>query len=104
MNSNLETARNYYLGWETSDRSLLKLSPDLTFSSPDDKFSGAEEYLNACWKYSGMKFHNKILLAEGDNVCIKYEINMPDGKMKPFVEWLTFSKGVIKEIMVFYDK
>ncbi len=103
-NENIETAKQYYEGWESSDRSRLRLAPDLKFSSPDDSFNSADEYLNSCWQYSGMKFHNKIILGDDNNICIKYEMKMPDGSFKPFIEWLVFKEGMISEIHVFYHK
>lgn len=103
-NENLETAKQYYEGWETSNKELLKLSPALKFTSPDDSFSSADEFLNACWKHSGMEFQNKIFLSDGDNVCVKYEIAVPGGNLKHFVEWLIFERGMISEIHVFYHK
>ena len=104
MNDNLITAKQYYTGWETSDKSLLKLSPDMKFSSPEGNYESSEEFLNSCWQYSGMKMNNKVFLTGGNNVCVKYEFIMPEGTVKPCVEWLTFENGLIKEIMVFYNK
>lgn len=100
----LKIAEEYYTGWETSDKSLLKLSPDMKFSSPDGNFSSSEEFLNTCWQYSGMKMNNKVFLTGGNNVCVKYEFTLPNGAVKPCVEWLTFENGLINEIMVFYNK
>jgi len=59
---NLETAKKYYEGWETSNTELLSVSPDLKFFSPDGNFSGAKEFLDKCWQFSGVKFQNKIFL------------------------------------------
>jgi len=102
--NNLETAKKYYEAWETSDKRLLKLSPDLKFRSPDASFSNANDFLNECWQFSGVKFQNKIFLSGGNNVCVKYDFPMPGGIIKPMVEWLTIQEGLITEIEVFYDK
>lgn len=101
---NLETAKKYYEGWENSDKELLKISPGLKFFSPDGNFSSAKEFLDECWQFSGILFHNKIFLSGGDNVCVKYDYPLPGGSFKPIVEWLTFKDGVISEIQVFYEK
>lgn len=101
---NLETAKIYYDGWEASNKELLNLSADLKFISPDGNFSGAKEFLDQCWQFSGVKFQNKIFLSGGDYVSVKYDFPMPDGTAKPIVEWLTFKDGVITEIQVFYEK
>lgn len=104
MNNNLTIAEQYYRGWESSDKSLLNLSPDLKFTSPDSNYSNSEDFITACWQYSGIKMNNKIFLSGGDHVCVKYDFSMPDGSVKPCVEWLTFKKGMISEILVFYNK
>jgi hypothetical protein len=103
-NDNIDTARKYYEGWETSNKELLKISPELKFYSPDGNFSSAKEFLDLCWQFSGIKQHNKIFLSGGNNVCVKYDFPLPDGSAKPIVEWLTFNDGIISEIQVFYEK
>lgn len=101
---NLEIARQYYEGWETSNRALLKISPELKFRSPDDRFNSAQDFLDKCWQYSGAKFHNKIFLSGGSSVCVKYDFPIPGSTAKTIVEWLTIEEGVITEIQVFYEK
>ena len=103
-NENLKIAKQYYEGWENSDKELLSISPDLKFFSPDGNFTSAKEFIDQCWQYSGIIFHNKIFLSGGDNVCVKYDFPMPEGSFKPIVEWLTIKDGVITEIQVFYEK
>ena len=101
---NLETAKKYYEGWETSNKELLNVPPELKFTSPDGSFPGAKEFLDQCWQFSGVKFQNKIFLSGGDYVSVKYDFPMPDGTFKPIVEWLTINEGLITEIQVFYEK
>ncbi|MEO8514022.1 MAG: hypothetical protein ABI543_10710 [Ignavibacteria bacterium] len=101
---NLETAGKYYEGWETSNKELLKLSPELKFFSPDGNFSTAKEFLDLCWQFSGTPMNNKVFLSGKENVCVKYDFPLPDGGTKPIVEWLSFSNGLISEIQVFYEK
>ena len=103
-NKNLEIAIEYYKGWETGNKNLLKLSSELKFSSPDDSFNSSHEYLEKCWQYSGVPLLNKEFVSDGDTVCVRYKIQMPDGSMKPFCEWLTFINGEIAEIQVYYDR
>jgi len=100
--SNLDTAKKYYEGWETANKDLLRISPGLKFTSPDLEISGAEEFFENCWQYSGVPFQNKQFIAQGDAVCIKYEMTIPGGKCKHFCEWLTFEGGIITAIRVFY--
>ncbi len=105
MNSdNLNTALNYYKGWETGNRDLLKVSADLKLISPDDTFNSAEEFFEKCWQSNGVPLLNKKFVSEGNTVCVRYEIKMPDGSMKPFCEWLTIEQCLIKEIQVYYDR
>ena len=103
-NENLKIAKDYYKGWETSNKALLKISPELKFSSPDGNFHTAQEFLDLCWQFSGIPMHNKVFLSGGDNVCMKYDFTLPDGTVKSMVEWLTIKDGIITEIQVFYEK
>ncbi len=103
-NKNLNTAIKYYEAWETGNRDLLKVSPDLKLVSPDDTFNSAEEFFEKCWQASGVPLLNKQFVSEGNTVCVRYEIKMPDGSLKPFCEWLVFEDGMIKEIQVYYDR
>lgn len=100
--SNLDTAKKYYEGWETGSKDLLKISPGLSFTSPDLELTGSDRFFEKCWQYSGVPLQNKQFIAQGDTVCIKYEMKMPDGTGKHFCEWLTFRGGIISEIRVFY--
>lgn len=100
----LEIAKQYYEGWETSNRELLHLSPSLKFSSPHNSFTSAQDFLDKCWQYSGAKFQNKVFLSGGSNVCVKYDFPMPGGGSKTIVEWLTIEGGEITKIEVFYEK
>lgn len=104
QNDILKIVKQYYEGWETANKELLKVSPELKFRSPDGNFSSAKEFLDHCWQYSGVKFQNKIFLSGGNNVCVKYGFPMPDGTAKPIIEWLTVKEGLITEIEVFYEK
>ena len=103
-NDNLKIAKQYYEGWEISNRELLHLSPSLKFRSPHDSFTSAQDFLDKCWQYSGAKFQNKIFLSGGSNVCVKYDFPMPGGGSKTIVEWLTIEGGEITKIEVFYEK
>lgn len=103
-NSNLSAALNYYKAWETGNKDLLKVSPGLKLVSPDDTFTSAEEFFEKCWQSQGVPLLNKQFVSEGNVVCVRYQIKMPDGSIKPFCEWLTFERGLIKEIHVYYDR
>lgn len=103
MSTPLEIAKDYYEGWETRDRSKLKLFSGLEFRSPDAVFHFAEDFLTACWQFAGVKMENKKFITQGNTVCVRYEISSPDGTKKPYVEWMTVDGGEIKSIEVFYD-
>ena len=101
---NLEKARKYYDGWETGNKDLLKISPDLKLISPDGTFNSSDEFFEKCWQYNGVILLNKQFVSNVDTVCVRYEIKSANGDRKPFCEWLTFENGIIKEIQVFYDR
>jgi hypothetical protein len=102
--NNLKAALEYYKGWETGNRELVKIHRDFRLVSPDDTINGADEFFEKCWQYSGIGLLNKQFVSEGDTVCVKYEIQMPGGKLKPFCEWVNFEDGLIKNVHVFYDR
>lgn len=54
-NDNLQISQQYYKGWETSNKELLNISPELKFFSPDGNFGSAKEFLDQCWQFSGIK-------------------------------------------------
>jgi hypothetical protein len=103
MSTPVEIAKDYYEGWETKDRSKLKLYSGLEFRSPDADFHFAEDFLAACWQFAGVKMENKKFISQGNTVCVKYEITSASGTKKPYAEWLTIDEGEIKSIEVFYD-
>lgn len=101
---NLDIALEYYKGWETGDKELIRIHKNFLLVSPDDTINGADELFEKCWQFSGIELLNKQFVSDGDTVCVKYEIKMPDGKLKPFCEWVTFENGLIKIVHVFYDR
>ena len=100
-NKKIQIVKDYFKGWETGKKELLKLSPDLKFTSPDDCFTSSAGFLDKCWQYRGLKY-DKMDFVTGENiVCVRYSINS-DGKQFENCEWITVEKGEINEIIVFY--
>lgn len=97
----LELLKDYYQGWEEQKRELLKLHPGLIHKSIKGTFLSADEFINDCWRFSGIPLNNKQFIVEGNIAIVRYEIDMPDGTSKNYCEWVTFENGLIKTIDVF---
>lgn len=100
--SNLETVKLFYKGWENQDKSLLHLSENFFHKSPEGEFNSGKSFLDACWKYSGVKFKNKLFTVTGDNVYATYEYDDRNNKMK-ISEKFYFEDGLISKIEVSYE-
>lgn len=100
-NKNIQIVKDYFKGWETGNKELLKLSPNLIFTSPDINFSSSKDFLDECWKYHGLGYEDMRFISEGNIVCVRYSINS-DGKQFVNSEWITLDNGVITGINVFY--
>jgi hypothetical protein len=105
MNKNIRIVEDYFRGWETSDRALIKLSDNLKHSSPDGIYNSCEAFINDCWKYAGISNQNELqVINSGDYVCARYNTQTPDGKTIRVCEWFKIENGLITEIEVFYDR
>lgn len=102
MNKNLEIALYYYKGWETGNKDLLKISPELKHTGSGAEYNSAEEFLNACWQYAGAAMQNKQFVSEGNKICISYEMVSGSGPKMYICEWLTIEDEMIKEIRVYF--
>jgi hypothetical protein len=99
-----EIVRLYYEAWAMQDRAGARrlLHDELRFTSPQDTFGSAEEFLSACWRYStglaGVRFIRKI--CEGDQAFVIVRWINEDGSTFAGAEWLKVTDGTITEILV----
>lgn len=105
MNNNIRIVKDYFKGWETSDRAIIKLADNLKHSSPDGIYKSSDDFINDCWKYAGKSNQNELqLIGSGSYVCARYNTQTPDGKTMRVCEWFRIENGLITDIEVFYDR
>ena len=87
----LETARTY-------------MDENVTFFAPDGApVKGAEAYLNG-WKPLGLRYNIKKTFAEGDDVCVLYDISFSKPAVILFAcGWYHVEGGKVSSIRVVFD-
>ncbi|MBC8478350.1 MAG: nuclear transport factor 2 family protein [Candidatus Delongbacteria bacterium] len=99
-----ELTRKYYQAWAAQNREavLELLDPELSFTSPQDRFESAESFLQGCWIYStglaGVSFIRGIYADESAFVILRW--HNQDGGSFMGAEYLTGTGGRINEILV----
>ena len=102
----IDAVRRCFRAYETGDRSVLDelLADDLTFFSPPDPGIDRATYFDRCWPNSETTraFAFKRLLAVDDEVVVTYEAEKTDGSRFRNTEVMTFDRGKIKTIEVYF--
>lgn len=95
----METVQNFYECWENKKPDMLNLSDNFIHVSPFGVFNSSDEFLKECWKFSGIKLHNKKFYQSDNCIKVTYEIENDNGKTG--VTELVFLKdGLISKIEV----
>ncbi len=98
-------ARQFHRGWQDRDRSKIQLHEDMYFSDGEEKYSSAEEFLEARWKFSGRPFENIQYISDNKGtLCARYEIANEDGTTSAFCEIITVEDEKVAMIEVFHAK
>lgn len=98
-----ETVREYYEAWAGGDRERVRalLADDLDFRSPQDRFAGAEAFLECCWQYSegltGVEFVRELY--EGDRGFVVLRWRTEGGSFYD-AEYVRADGGKLREILV----
>lgn len=96
--------RAYYTAWARGDRDQARaqLDDSLDFRSPEDRFTRADDFLGACWRYSegltGVAFLREVYAAHQAFVVLRWE--SADGSSFVGAEYLRVESGKIREILV----
>lgn len=98
-NSDLETVKQFYTGWENRNQDLLKLSDDFIHISPYGSFNSKDEFLKECWKFSGLKFINTGFYKTDNCIKVTYELESDNGIMS-VTEFVYLKDGLISKIEV----
>ena len=108
MTARTEMARQCYRAYETQDRTLLEsvLADDFTFSSPRDDHIGRATYFARCWPNSEKTrtFAFEHLAEHGDDVVVRYVLELTDGTRFRNMEVLRFSADKIRAVDVYFGR
>ncbi len=101
MKSPVEIVKMYLEGWEMKDKSMIRLSEHFRHTSSEAVYNNSADFLSECWKFSGIEMHNKEFIAEGNKVCVRYDIKTPEGKTLSLCEWVTVDLDKITSVDVY---
>jgi hypothetical protein len=102
--STRELIQAYYNAWANQDRDSVRdlLADDLDFRSAQDRFNQADEFLNACWRFSdgivGVNYLREIYSQDKAFVVLNWMY--ADGSCFIDAEYLCISSEQVCEILV----
>jgi ketosteroid isomerase-like protein len=103
-----DIARQAYRAYETRDRTLIEsvLANDFTFSSPRDDHIDRIAYFARCWPNSDKmrKFTFELIAEHGDEVVVRYLLELTDGTRFRNMEVLHFSANKIAAVDVYFGR
>ena len=108
MTTRTDIARQSYRAYETQDRALLEsvLASDFTFTSPRDDHIDRATYFARCWPNSDKmrKFTFELVAEHGDEVVVRYLLELIDGTRFRNMEVLRFSANKIVAADVYFGR
>jgi hypothetical protein len=108
MTARTEMARQCYRAYVTQDRALLEsvLAADFTFSSPQDDHIDRATYFARYWPNSEktQTFAFELLAEHGDDVVVRYVLQLTDGTRFRNMEVLHFSADKIRAVDVYFGR
>lgn len=110
MTDNLQELATTYVeavGRGDYDRLPALFDPDLEFRGPYVTLRGAEEYLTALRRLAAVRLRHDVrkTFVAGDDVCVIYDfVTDTVAGAVPFVEWLTFERGRLRAIRLYFDR
>src|SRR5215469_18653482 len=108
MSSARETVESYQAALGKGDFSTARklMQDDMTFQGPIDTFHQADDYLESLKKLASIiqRIDVKRVFAEGDDVCVLYEMvtNTPAGTAF-IAEWYQTRGGKIADLRAVFD-
>jgi hypothetical protein len=95
----------YYESWITRNKKVARecLADNLSFRSPQDVFSNADDFLDGCWHYgqdvNEIKFVKFVVQTDEAFVLLEW-FHSKTGKSFHDTEYIKIENGKIKEILV----
>ncbi|HMG44349.1 MAG TPA: nuclear transport factor 2 family protein [Acidimicrobiales bacterium] len=93
--------------WTSGDfataRSLMH--DDITFTGPLGVTTGADAYIEGVQGFAAMVDRVDIheVIAEGDDVCVQYDLVAGAAGAMPTVGWYEVHDGLIRSVRAFFD-
>jgi len=106
--SNETIVRAWYRAWETKDwkQANALSTDDFTFTSPDgNDHIGKAEFKKNCWdtQIAFIKaFDLELVMAQGDDVLVKYTCQTMNGKTFSNVEWFRLRDRQITSLRCYF--
>ena len=107
MPSPREIAEQYLAAWTSKDFETARalLHDDLSFEGPIDTFDDADALLASLKGLAQIVegADQRRIVADGDEVCVIYDLRTGPVGTAPVAEWYTVHDGRIASIRVFFD-
>lgn len=108
MSDQTGTVRRYFKAYEDKDRAAIEplLAAGFTFSSPQDDRISRRAYFDECWPNSATinGFVLERVVENGDEVIVRYRLDMQDGRQMRNMELFRFDNGQIAEVDVYFGR
>jgi hypothetical protein len=106
---NLESLARAYLsavGNKELDKVERLLAPNVTFTGPVTKLSGAADFVAALRRIGAVHVRNDIqrVFVDGNEACVIYDFVTDTIGSVPTIEWLRFDGGRIRDVKLYYDQ
>jgi hypothetical protein len=97
----------YHQAWRDHDYSRARalLHDDLSFSGPFDTFERADDFIEAIKALAPIveDVHMRRLFADGDDVCLIFDMVTTGAGTQPIAEWYSVQDGRIASVRVIFD-
>lgn len=108
MTARTDIVRQCYRAYQTQDRALIEsvLADDFTFSSPRDDHIDRTTYFARCWPNSDKtrEFTLELIAEHGDEVVVRYLLELTDGTRFRNMEVLRFSANKVAAVDVYFGR
>jgi ketosteroid isomerase-like protein len=97
----------YHEAWRNHDYEAARalLQDDLSFSGPFDTFDRADDFIEAIKALAPIveDVHVRRLFADGDDVCLIFDMVTAGAGTQPIAEWYSVRDGRIASLRVIFD-
>jgi ketosteroid isomerase-like protein len=102
-----EIVERYFAAWTSGDFATARtlLCDDLAFVGPFDTFDNADDLIGALRGLASVVTgaERRGLIAEGDDVCVIYDLHTQPIERSAIAEWFRVRDGKIASLEAFFD-